>query len=174
MLTFLLTALETDDDRAYLTRIYLAHERTMYAAALRILSSPAAAEDAVQDSFIKVIRHWSRCREIPENKIGAWLVMIVRNTAIDLLRRSKKTAELDAPDTLPDEADDIAAWDASADLAALLGRLPLIYRTTLSLKFLEGWTDQEIAQLLGITERTVRSRIFQARKRLKHMMEEQV
>lgn len=167
MFAFYLGMLENDDDKMYLTHLYLTHERTMYATALGILRVPAAAEDAVHDSFIKVIRNFSLCRQIPDNKIGAWLVMIVKNTSIDMLRKSSKTVELDSLDYFPDEIDDIAAWSGYADLKELLRQLPLIYRTTLGLKYLEGRSDREIAELLGISESTVRSRIFQARNLLK-------
>lgn len=172
MLALYLERLEETDDKAFLTQLYVTYERVMYAAALSLLGSPASAEDAVHDSFLKVIRHLPRCRDIPEERRGAWLVMIVKNTAIDMLRREKRTVPLESRGEPADTADGIGEWTAAADIQALLRQLPMAQRVTLSLKYLEGWTDREVAGMLGISERTVRSRVFQARKLLKQRMEE--
>ncbi|MBR2927918.1 MAG: RNA polymerase sigma factor [Oscillospiraceae bacterium] len=171
MLALYLGLLENNDDKIYLTQLYVSYERVMYAAAFGILGSSAAAEDAVHDSFIKVIHHMSLCRQIADNKIGAWLVMIVKNTSFDMLRKTKRIVDFDSVNDLPVADDDIATWVESVDIKELLRQLPTIYYTTLSLKFLEGWTDKEIAEVLGISESTVRSRIYQARKMLKKRME---
>ena len=116
------------------------------------------------------------CR--PEEKFRGWLLVIVRNRALDLLRRQhvRRAESLDGdPGTRApfvaalatrEPAPDVAAEraDARAHLAAALETLTDTRREILLLHDLEGWTHREIAVHLGLAEGTVRAHLFWARR----------
>ena len=87
MLSFYLSALESAADKEDFRALYRRYHGVMERTALAILQDPRDAEEAVQEAFIRVIENFSKIYEIPCKNLGAWLVTIVRNEAITMLRR---------------------------------------------------------------------------------------
>lgn len=83
-----------DGDAESLDDIYVIAAKRMYVAALTIVGERAAAEDVVSDSFIKVAR-FAKKYKTQTDALG-WLLKIVRNTALDYLRKRKRCAEVSA------------------------------------------------------------------------------
>lgn len=169
MLIFYLSLLETDLDRLFFTQIYALHERKMYAAANSVLHSPEKAEDALHDSFLKVIKHFDTCRTIPEDEMATWLITIVKRTALDIWKRESRSVNFDdlsAPDLFVavDHVEDSISYQ---ELVEKIRALPDNYREILELKFVLEWSDKEIAETLGINSNTVRSRIMRGRELLR-------
>ena len=169
MLVFYLSLLETESDRVLFARIYTLHERKMYAAAKSILRSPEKAEDALHDSFLKVIKHFETCRTIPEDELAKWLITIVKHTAFDIQKKDNRSVNFDdlsAPDlfVVDDTAEDSVSFQ---ELVEKIRALPDQYREILELKFVLEWSDKEIAETLGINSNTVRSRIMRGRELLR-------
>lgn len=169
MLVFYLSLLETDSDRLLFTQIYDLYERKMYAAAKRILHSPEKAEDALHDAFLKVIYNFEKCRTIREDELKNWLLTVVKNTAIDMQRKDKRSINFDdlsEPELLA--ADDTAEDSVSyQDLVDRIRALPNHYREILELKLVLEWSDKQIAETLGINSSTVRSRIMRGKALLR-------
>lgn len=90
-----LTALELETDRALLRQIYDQYEPRMYRVALQVLKSSALAEDAVHDAFLKLIKHFSEIREISCKELEPFVVLIVKRTALDLLKQEKRLISLE-------------------------------------------------------------------------------
>lgn len=173
MLAFYLSLLETDSDRLIFTQIYALHEQKMYAAAKSVLHSPEQAEDAVHDSFIKVIKHFETCKTIPEDELPKWLITIVKRTALDILKKDGRSVgfdDLSAPDLFV--ADDTSVDSAAfRELIDKIRALPENYREILELKFVLEWSDKEIAEALGLNGNTVRSRIMRGKELLRKEIE---
>ena len=89
-----LTALELETDRALLQQIYDQYEPRMYRVALQVLKSSALAEDAVHDAFLKLIKHFSEIRKISCKELEPFVVIIVKRTALDLLKQEKRLTSL--------------------------------------------------------------------------------
>lgn len=89
MLSFYLSALESAADKEDFRALYRRYHGVMERTALAILQDPRDAEEAVQEAFIRVIENFSKIYEIPCKNLGAWLVTIVRNEAITMLRRRR-------------------------------------------------------------------------------------
>jgi len=118
------------------------------------------AYDLVQETLVKAYRHWPRVQRA--DNPDAYVRGILLNEARDRWRRPEgavSVARFTAEPTAPDAADDIARRDQL--LRALL-ELPLQQRMTVVLRYLEGMTQGETAQLLGCSEGTVKSQSSRA------------
>jgi len=148
----------------------LLHQR--YAAyafwlARRILGSPADAEDAVQEAWVKV---FSRAHaEVPSERVRAWLRTVVVRCCLDHQRRLSRVPDGDEP------AADLAGSDhwpgLRVDLEREVAALPGDLRTVVVLHDIEGLAHGEVAGLLHITAEASRSRLSRARRRLRLRLE---
>ena len=169
MLSFYLAALESGGDREMFAEIYQRHHIKMERAAIKILRDQSAAEDAVQNAFMQVIRHFEKIYEIPCEELPFWLISIVKNEALMLLRKRDRTATLEE-ERFPERAEDVSDYTA---LVELFRSLPDTYRRVLEMKVLLGYTDKEIAGHLGISETAVSTRASRGRQLLREILEKE-
>lgn len=159
------------------------HARFAGAVATAVVGDYDAAKDVVQEAFVKVLEGL-RSVDDPARFKG-WLRNVVRSTALDHLRRRKVTGRaaealpgqdeeggppLPAPDVTPDdllEKDELRAL--VRDEVALL---PESQREVVLLKYLDGRSYEEIAELTGLTVNTIESRLFRARATLRRRLAE--
>ena len=94
MLAVLLAALESDEDKQKFTEIYELYHVQMEQTAIRILKDQHDAEDAVQNAFMQIIRHFEKIYEIPCEKLPFWIICIVKNEATTILRKNKRIVQL--------------------------------------------------------------------------------
>ena len=142
---------------------------TLYRVSFSVLRNAADAEDAVQEAFLRVLRHRDTLDEVRDRRV--WLIRIVWNIVLDRKRRAKTRPETDdvaeLARVLPAEGlsaeDRAAAAQHHAQVLACVETLPAKEREVLMLSAFEELTSVEIAQVLGITESSVRSRLFRAR-----------
>jgi RNA polymerase sigma-70 factor, ECF subfamily len=141
----------------------------LYRVAFSVLRNPADAEDAVQETYLRVLRHRSTLGEVRDHRV--WLIRIVWNIVLDRKRRAKTRPETDdvaeLARVLPSNglsAEEIAAAaQHHAHVLACVDQLPAKEREVLELSAFEELSSVEIAAVLGITESSVRSRLFRAR-----------
>ena len=95
MLIYLLTLIDNEGDRQTFTAIYQEYHVQMEKVALRILSEHNDAEDAVQNAWIQVIKHFHKVSEIPCEELLFWLISITKNEALMILRKRRKTVPLE-------------------------------------------------------------------------------
>jgi RNA polymerase sigma-70 factor (ECF subfamily) len=124
----------------------------------------AQAEDALQESFIRVFRYLVQYRH--EGSFEGWLRRICVNTCIRLIQQSRRLMIEYAADNMPDlPVDPDALHQLQAEeLLNLIDRLPDGYRTVFNLSIIEGYSHKEIGDLLGIGESSSRSQLTKARK----------
>jgi RNA polymerase sigma-70 factor (ECF subfamily) len=142
---------------------------TLYRVAYSVLRNSADAEDAVQEAFLRVLRHRDSLGEVRDQRV--WLVRIVWNVVLDRKRRMKTRPEngdleelarvLPAGGLSAEER--AAAAQHHAHVLACVEQLPEKERQVLLLSAFEELNSVEIATVLGITESSVRSRLFRAR-----------
>jgi RNA polymerase sigma-70 factor (ECF subfamily) len=142
---------------------------TLYRVAFSVLRNPSDAEDAVQEAFMRVLRHRDTLAEVRDQRV--WLIRIVWNIVLDRKRRAKTRPETDdvaelarvlPSNGLSAEAQ-AAAAQHHAQVLACVEKLPAKERQVLMLSAFEELNSVEIATVLGITESSVRSRLFRAR-----------
>nr|WP_326186098.1 sigma-70 family RNA polymerase sigma factor [uncultured Oscillibacter sp.] len=163
MISGYLSMMETDPDREWFVRLYRANCQRMTRLAVQILGPGPKAEDAVHDAFVKLIQHCDELRDRPEAQVAGWLAVVVKNTALDMLRKDQHETALDGTLWEPAAPADEGEFHA---LVALIRGLPEDYRRVLELRFVAEWSLAEIAQAMGLTENTVKTRIFRGRKLL--------
>jgi len=139
-----------------------------------VLGSDADADDAAQDAFLAALRNLGRYD--PTRPFGPWLMRIVANAATDRRRRQKvRTAEQISPQTpSPGPRPDQVALrlEFHSALKAALQSLPERRRIAVVLFDVEGYSHQEIAEVLNIPVGTVRSDVFHARRALRSVLAE--
>jgi RNA polymerase sigma-70 factor (ECF subfamily) len=130
------------------------------------------AQDVLQDALVKIFAHISNYKS--EGAFEGWLKRIAVNTCLDQLRKDKK---LLTDVSLDDVSHKLAHQDYSAeklmadDLLKLVQALPDGYRTVFNLFAIEGFSHQEIAQQLSISESTSKTQYLRARAYLKERIE---
>ena len=151
------------NDREYMERVR-ALERRLFRVAQAMLWREADAKDAVQEA---VFRGWMKKDGLRDpDRFEPWLVRILVNQCRDMLRRRKRepavlTTEISREDRLCEDL----------QLRLALKRLPEKYRLPLLLHHMEGWPVADVARMLGIPQRLVISRLHQARKALRDLLE---
>lgn len=150
---------------------------TLYRVAFSVLRNAADAEDAVQEVFLRVLRHRDDLVEVRDHRV--WLVRIVWNIVLDRKRRAKTRPETDdiselarvLPASGMSAEERAAAAQHHAYVLELVDRLPVKEREVLMLSAFEELSSVEIAGILGITESSVRSRLFRARNLMAGLLE---
>ena len=170
MLAICLAMLETEQDQRRFTRLFEAHEKKIYTVALRILGDRDRAEDAAQQTWLKLVQNWERISALPWEETEGYVVTVSKNCALDILRSERKTT------ALPEDWDPPAREAHQEEynyLVSLILSLPENYRSVLELKLVEEETNREIARRLGIRESTVAVRILRGRTMLKEHLEKE-
>ena len=136
----------------------------MYRVSKSILKNDEDCEDAVQEAIAKAFsKLWSLKNE---SFAKTWLIRIVINECYSILRK-KKISFYNKEITL-EEADS----NDYSELYKALNELPADYRVTVVLYYIEGYSVKETAQILKVTEGTVKSRLSRGRKKLRGFLEE--
>jgi RNA polymerase sigma-70 factor, ECF subfamily len=141
----------------------------LYRVAFSVLRNPADAEDAVQETYLRVLRHRDTLDEVRDHRV--WLIRIVWNIVLDRKRRAKTRPETDdvaeLARVLPSNGLSAEAMAAAAQhhaqVLACVEQLPPKEREVLQLSAFDELSSVEIAAVLDITESSVRSRLFRAR-----------
>ena len=139
--------------------------------AARMLGSVDAAEDAVQEAFIRAYEQLEQCRE-PDNFIG-WFFLILRNRCLAAERQAKGTVDLESIGELPaaEPADRRAeAADEGAALERALRQLTPEQREVFVLRHVEDWSYEEIAQRTGISVAALKMRMHRSYERLRELL----
>ena len=151
-------------DAAAHAAIYMKYSRACYNLALRILGEPAAAEDVVQDVFIKMMDTVSRFRG--DAPFGAWLKRMTANATIDVIRRNRRFDADDAETHIANSQALEVSADAGVDAWSLLMQLGPRARAVVLLHEMEGYTHRELSGLFGQSESYSKSVLARALKRL--------
>jgi RNA polymerase sigma-70 factor (ECF subfamily) len=155
----------------------------VYNLAVRLLNDPEAAQDVVQETFVRVYQNLSRFSG--RSRLSTWIYRIVVNLCLDERRRQSRQPETVSAEEeeetlrwleqLPDEDPGPEARTLQEERHRVLWqavqRLPEPFRATLILCDLEEWSYSEAAEVLGVAEGTVKSRLNRARKMLRQELE---
>ncbi len=147
---------------------------SLYSVALRMTGRPDLADDAVQETFVDVLRGIEGFRD--EARLTTWLYRVaVRAAARVAARARNRHAAL--PEELPDvsasarePAESLARREGAARILAAIAQLPPPQRAVVALAAVEDLPQVEIAAVLGIPAGTVYSRLHQARERLRELL----
>lgn len=181
----LLSRLRSADESAF-EEVVRANWPRLMAVARRFLPVEEDAQDAVQDAFLSAFRGIDAFKE--DARLGTWLHRIVVNAALMKIRSRRNKSERSIEDMLPKFKQDghlagpSSDWVLSIDDAAGqretqevvrqgIDRLPDMYRNVLMLRDIEERSTEESAQLLGISNAAVKTRLHRARLALRNLLD---
>ena len=160
-------------NRSAMRTLYLRHNVRVFRFISRIVADSALAEDLMSDVFIDV---WSKAGSYEgRSQVSTWLLAIARFKALSALRR-RKDDELDDDQAaaIPDMADDpeiaVQKKDRVAIMRQCLSHLSLVHREIIDLAYYQDKPINEVAEILGVPENTVKTRMFHARRRLSELL----
>jgi RNA polymerase sigma-70 factor, ECF subfamily len=167
------------DDEAF-THLVETYQKPVYNLCYRMLGEPEAAEDAAQETFLKVYQNLARYDR--ERSFATWLLSIAAHHCIDRLRRRKFSAisidedeegQIDIPDRFaPDPESETAKRQEGERLQNCLQSLDPIDRAAITMRYWQDCSEVEIAQALKLTVPAVKSRLHRARKALAGLWDE--
>ena len=147
-------------------QLYERYARLLFATCYRILANTEEAEEAMQDSFLKIFTHVNQHHE--EQNFEAWMRRVAIHTAIDYVRQRSEEWEL-LTDNLPDLAEEEEEEEPRYTVEQVrkaMEQLPNGYRVILSLYLFEGYDMEEIAQILHLKPVSVRSQYLRGKRKL--------
>jgi RNA polymerase sigma-70 factor, ECF subfamily len=164
------------------------HQRALYNFALRQVRTPSVAEDIVQDVFVRIVQNVETFKE--ESRFSTWAYTIARNLCIDHLRKRvhRRHASLDQPENSSDGegaplGERVAGSEMAADrtvigkqlqthIRAAVEALPEDQREVFLMRQVSELPFKEIAEIVGVSENTVKSRMRYALERLQAALAE--
>ena len=177
-------AIETEEERSRMEQLYDEYERLLYSIAFRYMHDSYRAEDAVHDTFIKIVDHLDSISEVKCPQTRGFLVTIVENICLNMLTRKSYTSEVYETDedgrliieTLPDpytNTEDIYSnkYEISRVTHAIK-QLPEKLQDTMILYAAHGYTMKEISEIQGCSIETVKKRIQRSREKIRKILGE--
>ncbi len=168
----LVTRLQRRDPQA-LAELYDRYGRPAYALILRVVRDSAAAEDLVQETFLRV---WNRAQGLDAERgsVGPWLMAVARNRAIDYLRSAAgrernalEFQETDHPTLFCNMESEILNSDKTRRVKAAMENLSANHKTVMELAYFEGLSQTEMAERMGQPLGTVKTWVRAALKSLR-------
>ena len=168
---------ETDNDKQYdFQTEAIPHQNALYNYALKIVRNSDDAHDLVQDTYYKAYKSYHQFKSGTNSK--AWMFMILKNTFINNYRKLRKEPSKVTYDEIEDLYENIKSEQATDnnleldfyhnllddELSTALSKLPRKMKEVFLLCDLEGYSYEEIAEIVNIPVGTVRSRLHRARK----------
>src|SRR5438477_6569208 len=160
-------------DRLAMQVLFARHHVRVYRFVLRLVRDETTAEDLISEVFLDVWRQAGRFEG--RSAVSTWLLAIARFKALSMLRRrpdqeldEETAAAIEDPSDTPEVA--LEKKDKSAVIRKCLGGLSAEHREIIDLVYYHEKSVEEVAQIVGIPENTVKTRMFYARKRLSELL----
>ena len=159
-------------DKAAFTELMVRYQRPIYNAAFWVLRRADDANDITQEVFLKVAER--RDEYDPKFKFFSWIYRIAINESLNLLRRNRRETldddiDLPAPDSASPEQQ-LGDAELSERVRCAVMSMTVNDRVVLSLRHFSECSYEAIAQILDLDEKTVKSRLFESRQRLRGLL----
>ncbi len=170
-----LMMIDTPEDKRKFVVLYEKYRHLMMKITMDVLHDPYLAEDAVHNAFISLTRNIDKVEEPDGIPTKLYLIACARNAAIDLYRKRSSQVK---KETLLEEAAEKDGYVTYIDselengILDILKNLPLKYRDVFMLKYVNHMENQEIAEVCGILEGTVRQRIARGKVMIERKIKE--
>jgi RNA polymerase sigma factor (sigma-70 family) len=174
-----LVELVAQKDAGALEALYERYGRPAYSLARRILTDDTLAQDVVQEVFLSLWRD-ARRFDAGRGTVATYLLSMTHHRAVDVVRReenlrrwrtSDEGLELE-PDPKARVEDEVEASERRTEVRAALAELPAAQREALLLAYFGGYTQREVAALLGVPLGTVKTRMAAGMRKMKEALQE--
>lgn len=179
---FLLALVDTKQEKIKLERVYHKYKYLLFSIAFEILKSNEAAEDAVNETFVKLASCLDKINEDEINKTKNFLAIICKNNALKILEKKVHLNESDIgydniedaeSVNFADPQDIIITKDSVKRISSIIENLNPIYRDVIILSSSRKMSYEEIAEHLNISVETVRKRLYRARSIVKEQLKKE-
>ena len=159
--------IQAGDQEAF-RQFYEAYSEYAIRTASAITRNREIAKDAVQETFIRVYRNIGKYNStLPFN---SWFYRILTNECLRLLKKNSMFSKFEHSNLENEPSIVDTSIPETSDLYEEIKDLDDVHRIPLILKYLKGFSEKEIAEILELNQNTVKSRLFQGRKRLKYQL----
>jgi RNA polymerase sigma-70 factor, ECF subfamily len=163
-------------DRLAMQVLFARHHVRVYRFVLRLVRNEATAEDLISEIFLDVWRQAGKFEG--RSAVSTWMLSIARFKALSALRRRQEEAlDDETAERIEDQSDDpetaLAKKDKGAVLRQCLSGLSAEHREVIDLVYYHEKSVEEVAEITGIPEATVKTRMFYARKKLSELLKQQ-
>jgi RNA polymerase sigma factor (sigma-70 family) len=174
-----LVELVAQKDAGALEALYGRYGRAAYSLARRILTEETLAQDVVQEVFLSLWRNAGRF-DAGRGTVATYLLSMTHHRAVDVVRReenlrrwrtSDEGLELE-PDPKARVEEEVEASERRAEVRAALGELPAAQREALLLAYFGGYTQREVAALVGVPLGTVKTRMAAGMRKMKAVLQD--
>jgi RNA polymerase sigma-70 factor (ECF subfamily) len=160
-------------DRLAMQVLFARHHVRVYRFVLRIVGNPTAAEDLISEVFLDVWRQADRFEG--RSAVSTWMLAIARFKALSALRKKPdEVLDEETAEAIEDPTDDpevsMQKKDTGAALRKCLASLSPEHREIIDLVYYHEKSVEEVAEIVGIPENTVKTRMFYARKKLAELL----
>lgn len=165
---------EPEDDKA--TEIYLKYYSTMLYKAYSILHNKESAKDAVSEAMIKIIKNIDKIGEVSSYKTRGYIVIIVKNTAFDILKKQKAMPEdpvdlvEDMPDSVISLIDNFVSEENYQKIINAIHSLPDSLRDVMYMSAVEEYDNKSISKMLNLSYDVVKMRLSRAKKEVRKIL----
>ena len=166
MLSIYLSMVETEEEKDLVIDLYNTYKQLLFNVSMSILHNTADAEDAVQETFVRIIRNLSKISGANDNRSKAYIFVVARNICYDIIQKKQKVVFIEDES----ELQDINAVDNTATLTDVLTvqsnikNLSPLLKNVSTLYFAEEFTVEQISGMLDISTESVYKAISRARK----------
>ncbi len=143
--------------------------RDLLAYCTAMTKNESAAEDLVQETWLRAFTHWEDVEDLSAGQRRAWLYKTARNAFIDQIRKQAREAPTEEERFPPAPFEEDLS---QAAVAQLIARLPEGERTVFTLRYFEGYNSKELGELFDLPPATVRSRLSSAKRRLREWIQD--
>lgn len=173
MIIFYLSMLDTEEQKNKFEDLYLTYRKLMFYIANKILKDDFLAEDAVHQTFIKIIEIIDKLEDVHCYKTKSYIVTMIKNQSINLYNKRKSTVTVPIEEMDRYLSDDInPRFEEQDALTKAVIKLPTIYKEVLTLKYVQEFSNSEIAGILSISEAAVRKRLERAKAKAQQILTE--
>lgn len=164
-----------DGNRSAWLKLVRRYEKRVFSYALRMVSNTDDAQDLMQDTFLAVFRNLNSFRG--DSAFKSWLLKIAHYRCIEFYRRRKNTVDIESVPEAFNEAGEncpelsVVTQQQGSEVIRAMSQLPVNQRVVIEMKFFQYLTFDDIAQQLGISTSTVKSRLYAGLGKMKHVLE---
>lgn len=159
--------IKPEEKKEKIKQLYEKYRKPLFYIAIKILDDKYLAEDTVQDTFIKIIENLNKMDNIDSCETKNYIMTIAKNHSFNLYCKRKHHAilldEMEGPvaDYMDSKMEELDSFQDT------IKRIPTIYSKILTLKYIQEYTNPEIADILHISEVNVRKRLERAKSKVK-------
>lgn len=154
-------------DRKEYNSVVHNHSDHLYNFALKFLRNESDAQDIVQDVFEKL---WLNRKKVDVNKAKSWMFTTAYNAMVNLVNKAKRSVSMEQENLQEAVKPEVSVFESNQVVQRAVSILPPIQRSIILLRDLEGYSYEEIGQVLNITDAQVKVYLFRARKKIKKQL----